>query len=130
MSAHSVLGPFSAAAYARLTGDAPFMALAHAVFDDVPETQSFPYVTFGEATENSWDTFGQDGSDATLTMHVWSRFHGYSEAQAINAAMIGLLDNQTGLVVTGYATVCSTSNRRSSCAIPTESPATSSRGFG
>lgn len=105
MSAHSVLGPFAAAAYARLRGDAPFMALAKQVFDDVPENEPFPYVTAGESTENPWDCFGQDGSDASISFHIWSRYRGFSEAQGINAALIGLLDNDTALAIAGYATV-------------------------
>ena len=105
MSAHSVLGPLQAAAYAVLIGSTPFMALVTTVADDVAETQPFPYVTFGEATEGPWDCFGQDGSDATLTLHIWSRYRGYAEAQAINASLIGLLDNRTGLALAGYGTV-------------------------
>ena len=105
MTAHSVLGPMQAALYATLTGDPGFMALVKAVYDDVPEGGAFPYVTFGEGTENSWDTFGGTGSDATITMHVWSRYKGYKEAQRINDAMIGLLDNQTGILLEGYGLV-------------------------
>ena len=105
MSAHSVLGPIQAAVYATLTANAPFMAVAKAVYDDVPELGGFPYVSFGEGTENPWDTFGQNGSDATITLHVWSRYTGFKEAQAINDLMIGLLDNQTGIAVTGYGLV-------------------------
>jgi hypothetical protein len=105
VTAHSVLGPFSTAAYARITGDVPFMALIKGVFDDVPEGENFPYVSFGEATENSWDCFGQDGVDAVINLHVWSRYRGFSEAQGINNALIGLLDNDVGLSIAGYATV-------------------------
>lgn len=104
MTASSVLGPFQAAVYVRLTGDAGFAALSP-LFDDVPEEQAFPYSSFGEATELPFDTFGGTGSDATLMMHIWSRYNGFGEAQAINAAMIGVLDNDVGLVIAGYGTV-------------------------
>jgi hypothetical protein len=105
MSAHSVLGPIQAAIYGALTANAPFMALVRGVYDDVPESAAFPYVSIGDATEIAWDCFGQDGSDATITMHVWSTYRGMSEAQRINTLMIGVLDNQTGLTVTGYGLV-------------------------
>ena len=105
MSAHSVLGPIQTAIYAALTSDRAFMALARAVYDDAPEGSGFPYVSFGEGTENAWDTFGGTGSDATITMHVWSRYKGFKEAQSINDLMIGLLDNQTGLLLEGYGLV-------------------------
>ena len=104
MTAHSVLSPLQAAVYARLTGDTPFMALTRAVVDDVPEGQAFPYVTFGEWTEGAWDCFGQNGSDVTFEFHIWSRYRGFSEAQGINAALIGLFDG-AALTITGYTTV-------------------------
>jgi hypothetical protein len=101
----SVLGPLQAAVYAALTGNPPFAALA-TLLDDVPETSPpYPYVTFGEATEGPWDCYAQDGSDATFTLHIWSNYRGFSEAQAINAALIAVLDNNTGLTIAGYGTV-------------------------
>lgn len=104
MTAHSVLGPFQTAVYNRLTGDSAFMALVTGVFDDVPEQQRFDYVTFGESTEEAWDCFGQNGSDVAFDLHIWSRYRGYAKAQAINAAMIGLLNGVT-LTITGYTPV-------------------------
>lgn len=105
MTASSVLSPLQAAILTRLTSDSAFMAAAKSVFDDVPEAQGFPYVTFGEGTENAWNTFTNNGSDTTITMHIWSRYKGFKEAQTINALMIGLLDGDTALSIAGYATV-------------------------
>ena len=105
MTAHSVLGPFQTAVYSRLTGDSALMALITGVFDDVPEKQPFDYVTFGESTEQAWDCFGQDGSEVAFDLHIWSRYRGFAKAQAIAAAIIGLLNNGVALTITGYGTV-------------------------
>lgn len=56
------------------------------VYDDVPERAQFPYVTIGQTTERDWSTGSEDGSEHTLTLHVWSRAAGRKEANAVIAA--------------------------------------------
>ena len=101
----SALGAIQTAVYAALTGDRALMALVRSVRDEITEDAPFPYVTIGDATELPFDSFAEYGSDATLTLHVWSRGKGFKEAQAITHRLIQLLDNNTGLAVAGLTTV-------------------------
>jgi hypothetical protein len=88
-----------AAIYARLTTDVesgglfdPSAPMITGVLDDVPDGQGFPYITIGEATENAWSTMGRDGSNDTLTIHIWSSAPGFKEALTILDRLNVLLD--------------------------------------
>lgn len=62
--------------------------LEHPVYDQVPETATAPYAVLGEVTETEADAHDRAGVDATLTVHVWSRYRGYREA----AELVGEID--------------------------------------
>mgnify|MGYP001222844618 CR=1 FL=1 len=100
----SALWPVQRAVYQRLTSHAPLMARVTGVLDDVPEGQPFPYVTLGEWTEIPVLAFGEDGSETTLTLHVWSRYRGWKECNEIVALLNEALDDAE-LEVEGYRTV-------------------------
>lgn len=53
------------------------------IFDNAPRNASFPYLTFGQTTERDWSTGSEDGSEHTVTLHVWSRAGGRKETQEI-----------------------------------------------
>lgn len=76
------------ALHGRLTSDVALTALLGGVrvYDDVPERAEFPYVTFGQTAERDWATGSEEGSEHTVTLHVWSRARGRKEANAILAA--------------------------------------------
>lgn len=57
------------------------------VFDYVPEQQSKPYVVLGEVSETQDDSHDRTGSDAVLTVHVWSEQRGYRETAHIIGAV-------------------------------------------
>jgi hypothetical protein len=57
------------------------------VYDDVPARSEFPYMTFGQSVERDWSTGSDDGSEHTVTLHVWSRARGRKETQAILSAV-------------------------------------------
>lgn len=93
------LGDMQAAVYAKLMADTgsgglldPSAPMITGVLDDVPEGQEFPYITIGEAIEMPWSTMGRDGADDTLTIHIWSRAHGFAEALGILDRLNMLLD--------------------------------------
>ena len=91
------------ALHARLTNDPNVVALLGGprVYDDVPDRAQFPYVTIGQTTERDWSTGSDDGSEHTLTLHVWSRAAGRREANAvISAARTALHD--ASLVLDGH----------------------------
>lgn len=92
------------AIYVALSNDAPLSALVMGVYDDVPQSSAFPYVTIGEDVHTEWDTDTSSGSDATITIHAWSRAPGRKETKQIQGAIYDAL-HRSNLAVTGYATV-------------------------
>ncbi|MGA0561207.1 DUF3168 domain-containing protein [Ancylobacter sp. VNQ12] len=73
------------AVFAALTTDAALLAaLGGARIHDVPPAApDFPYVTLGEAQLSDWSTATEAGHEHRLTLSVWSRQGGHSEAHAI-----------------------------------------------
>lgn len=75
------------AIYQRLIGYAPLTALVTAIYDDVPEDKVYPYVVIGDDTAVPFDTDTSLGTEATITLHVWSRYPGMSETKRIQGAL-------------------------------------------
>lgn len=101
------LAPVQVALYQRLAGDGELLALLgdeDRVYDDVPEDARFPYVTIGESLESPDNHHGGYGSDISATLHVWSRYAGFTEANTIAARIRRLLDHQP-LQVTGQKVI-------------------------
>jgi len=84
--------------------------LAYPVYDDVPflpegmPTNNFPYVVIGDDTLIPFDNDSQIGVDATLTIHVWSKYRGRKETKDIQGEIYTLL-NRASLTITGYNVV-------------------------
>lgn len=97
----SALLPLQKAVFAALTGDTQLAALVTGVFDQVPETQAYPYVVLGDAVEVPVNAHDRHGSDTTSTLHVWSQYRGYSQALTIAARIVQVLDHQP-LTVEGH----------------------------
>lgn len=100
----AALWPLQQAVYSKLTGHAPLMALVTGVYDEVPENVAHPYVSIGSITETTDDAHNQRGLDASVVLHVWSKYRGFKEASAILAALDAALDRQP-LTVTGFRDV-------------------------
>lgn len=105
----SALALLQTSVYALVSADATFTALVGGRFyNDVPDGAAFPHVQMGSATERGWHTMGGAtvgiGWQGTLTLHVWSRYQGDSEALAIVGRLVTLLNFQS-VTVTGYPTV-------------------------
>lgn len=71
-----------AAIYQDLNG-----ALPCPVYDEAPPGSPMPYVVLGEWTDTPADTHDLDGSELTVTMHVWSDAPGTRETNEIMAAI-------------------------------------------
>jgi hypothetical protein len=99
-----VLWPAQVSIYTKLTGDATLAGKVSGVFDHVPESQAFPYVVVGEATSTPQGAHDRFGARTTVTLHVWSAYHGFSEALAVVDDLMRLLDHQT-LAIGGHHTV-------------------------
>jgi hypothetical protein len=100
----AALWPLQQAVYAKLTGHAPLMALVSGVYDEVPEQATHPYVSLGSITENVDDAHNQRGLEASVVLHVWSKYRGFKEAAGILAELDAALDRQP-LTVTGFRDV-------------------------
>jgi hypothetical protein len=100
----AALWPLQQAVYAKLTGHAPLMALVSGVYDEVPEQVAHPYVSLGSITENVEDAHNQRGLEASVVLHVWSKYRGFKEAAGILAALDAALDRQP-LTVAGFRDV-------------------------
>jgi hypothetical protein len=92
------------AIYERLAGDYDVTSLVQAVYDHVPQDAAFPYVVIGDSTEAQWDTDDSTGTEATVTIHVWSRFRGRSETKLIQDAIYQSL-HRYDLPIDGVHTV-------------------------
>lgn len=85
-----------AAIVGALSVNAPLRALISTparVYDDVPSSAPFPYVTLGHGTLGAWDTSSDQGHAHTLLINAWSRQGGRKEAKAILSAIYDVLHN-------------------------------------
>lgn len=89
------------AIYQALSGNAALAALVTGVYDNVPQGTAFPYVSIGQDVHNEWDTDTTQGSDCSITIHVWSRKRGRKEVKAIQAAIYDVL-HRADLTQSGY----------------------------
>lgn len=87
------------AVYNRLTSQ-----LSEPVYDDVPQDPVFPYVVIGDDTSIPFDTDTELGEEATLTLHVWSRYDGRAEVKRIMSDIYDAL-HRHALAVTDTDTV-------------------------
>ena len=102
MPASLALGPVSIAVYGRLNVAGLTALVSTRIYDGVPQGVAFPFV-FYELQERDLRGFGTGGlPEVRLRVHAYSTYEGSSEAEAIIAAAIGLLKDQS-LTVTGYA---------------------------
>ena len=89
------------AIYARLNNDSTLTSTYGAsVYDEVPEGSSFPYISIGETTALDYGTLDVDGSEQTMTFHVWSQYRGAKETKNILDRLHDLLHDYS-LSVTG-----------------------------
>lgn len=70
------------------------------IYDDVPEDETFPYLTVGDGSEDDWGTDDAEGSELRFQINTWSRQDGRREARAILSAVFAALHDQ-GLAVEG-----------------------------
>lgn len=63
------------------------------LYDDVPQTAAFPFVTLGDIRSTDWSTQDQKGHEHILTLHAWSRAKGRKQVQAILQVLEAALDD-------------------------------------
>lgn len=92
MSADVSLGVVQTAIYQALS-QAPELA-GVGVHDEIPEPAAWPYIVVGEAIEQPDNTHNRFGWQTLATLHIWSRYEGFAEANAIASHVTRLLDHQ------------------------------------
>ncbi|NDE91386.1 MAG: DUF3168 domain-containing protein [Alphaproteobacteria bacterium] len=91
------------AVYGALMSSAVLQALIGSparVYDVVPPSSLFPYVTLGDVVIKQFDTKDQTGFEQMLTLHVWSRYRGRKELKQITQTIYDVL-HHAALTVTG-----------------------------
>lgn len=94
------------AIHSTLSTAAPLTAVLGGphVFDDVPQSQGFPFLTIGQTSASDWGTSTEDGEEHLVTLHVWSRAGGKREVETAIAAIRDALHDQP-LTLTGHRLV-------------------------
>jgi hypothetical protein len=87
----------------RLLADAPLVALLGGpkLFDDVPQAEPFPYITFGASTVEPLNGLDSELDRHVVTLQVFSRQPGRTEAATIIAALKRILVD-TPLTLTNH----------------------------
>ncbi|NOU08251.1 MAG: DUF3168 domain-containing protein [Hyphomicrobiaceae bacterium] len=65
------------------------------IFDDVPQPQAFPYITFGQSSLRDYSSATEAGDEHLFTLHVWSRATGRRETMTIADAVKSTLHDQS-----------------------------------
>jgi hypothetical protein len=74
------------------------------IYDAVPQSASFPYVTIGDDNSVEWDTCTDYGAAVTVTIHTWSRGRGRLETKTLQGEIYAALHDAL-LQSTGYNVV-------------------------
>jgi Protein of unknown function (DUF3168) len=85
------------AVHVALTNASALTALTGGVrvFDDVPRTAAYPYITHGESVVRDWSTSTDEGHEHSISIHVWSQGAGRKQAHEILGVIGRTLDDQT-----------------------------------
>lgn len=103
----SSLEALGAALYKLVSSDAAIRNLTGRVYDTYAPTEAaYPYTVIGEWTEVSDDILARQGRQATVSIHVYSRYQGSSEIKRIVNRLTELLA-RASLDVSGWNAVSS-----------------------
>jgi len=82
--------------YNTLSGSTELMSLlgGDRIYTAAPPAAQFPYITLGQTVNLDWSTGTEDGSEHSLTLHVWSRAGGSKEVHEIIEVIRMVLHNQ------------------------------------
>jgi hypothetical protein len=94
---YAAFTPVQAAVYSALTGSGTLVATLggpHVYDGEAPEGSARPYILIGESLETPDNAHGAFGRQTVMTLHVWSDYQGFTEANAIAYQVQELLDEQ------------------------------------
>ena len=93
--------PLQQAIFSALNVSAMTSTLNCGVYDDVPQSASYPYIALGEETGVDYSTKDIQGGDSTINIEIWSQYKGSKETKQIMDKIHDLLHN-SNLTVTGH----------------------------
>ncbi|NWN89185.1 MAG: DUF3168 domain-containing protein [Micrococcaceae bacterium] len=96
--------PIQVAIFQALSNDQQLSADVTGVFDHVPDSTAFPYVTTGEVTTTPSGAHDRFGARSTITLHGWSTYNGKKEISEIANHLLRILDHKP-LQVDGFHAV-------------------------
>ena len=82
------------AIYAKLVGHNELIDRIEGVYDHVKQGTEYPYVVIGDDTAAEWDTDTSLGTEATITIHAWSRQYSRREVKEIMQLVYEALHRQ------------------------------------
>ena len=71
------------------------------IYDDVPPSTPYPYLSIGQTIERDWSTGTDDGREHTFTLHVWSRTPGRRQVHEI-ASLVRATLHQAALPLSNH----------------------------
>ena len=82
--------------YQALAGSSDLTSLLGGtrIYDDPPQSASYPFVSLGQSLVRDWSTGSEDGAEHMLTLHVWSRAGGKKQVHEIIEAIKDVLHDQ------------------------------------
>ena len=82
--------------YQALTGSSELTSLlgGDRIYSDAPPAAQFPFITLGQTVNLDWSTGTEDGTEHSLTLHVWSRAGSANEVHEILEVIRMVLHNQ------------------------------------
>lgn len=106
------LNKILASVYSKLTGGATLMSKVTGIFNEVPQSQTFPFVVLNDSDliQVKWNTFGRKGKETSLFIHVYSIAKTDKEVIAIAEEIDLLLDNVT-LAITSNTNILTSFER-------------------
>lgn len=90
----------------RLRADSNITSVVAGIYDNVPQPDrnddvKFPYIVLGDDILNEWDTDTENGVDASVSIHVWSRYRGRKEVKRIQGLIYNCL-HETDFIDNGF----------------------------
>jgi len=81
------------AIYSALTGDVTLMAAITGVYDFVPQSTSYPYITIGDDDYDWFGTMGVDGGEYNIQIDTWTQIEGRKSCKDIMKLVATVLHN-------------------------------------
>jgi hypothetical protein len=82
--------------YQALTNSSELTSLlgGDRIYSEAPPAAQFPFITLGQTVNLDWSTGTDDGTEHSLTLHVWSRADGAREVHEILEMIRTVLHDQ------------------------------------